>query len=231
MILNAIRMKQIAREGLYGRGRIVSVSPTGTSVNDAPVMKLDVLVTIDDAPPIRASAKRRMHGAEQLVVPRCPSSGIRSIRTTSCSKSERRQNPPSLDRSLDDLERELRRRSKEAAVAGGWRTEPASAMRRPLMTALSGRQKKHLRALAHHLEPLVQVGKEGVSEAVVQATRQALLDHELIKVRFPQVDREEREAMIETLERESGAALAGVMGRIAILYRRHPNKPKIQLPR
>ncbi len=99
------------------------------------------------------------------------------------------------------------------------------------MTALSGRQKRHLRALAHHLEPLVQVGKDGVSEAVVRATSQALTDHELIKVRLPQVERDEREAMIGTLERETGASLAGAMGRIAIFYRRHPNKPTIKLPR
>lgn len=99
------------------------------------------------------------------------------------------------------------------------------------MTALSGRQKRHLRALAHHLEPLVQVGKEGVSEAVVRAASQALTDHELIKVRLPQVERDERTQMTEALERETGAALAGTMGRVAILYRRHPEKPTIRLPR
>lgn len=96
---------------------------------------------------------------------------------------------------------------------------------------LNGRQKRHLRALAHHLEPLVQLGKEGVSESVIAATDQALTDHELIKVRLPQIDREERTEMAATLERETGAALAGVMGRVAIYYRRHPNKPKITLPR
>lgn len=96
---------------------------------------------------------------------------------------------------------------------------------------LSGRQKRHLRALAHHIDPLVQVGKEGVSEALVAATDRALTDHELVKVRLPQVEREERAEMASALERATGAALAGVTGRIAILYRRHPEKPKIQLPR
>ncbi len=77
---------------------------------------------------------------------------------------------------------------------------------------LSGRQKRHLRALAHHLEPVVQVGKEGVSAPVVTATDQALTDHELIKVRLPQVDRHERTVMAATLERETGASLAGTHG-------------------
>lgn len=99
------------------------------------------------------------------------------------------------------------------------------------MTSLNGRQKRHLRALAHHLDPLVQVGKEGVSEAVVRAASQALTDHELIKVRLPQVERDERTQMAESLERETGAALAGTAGRMAILYRRHPEKPTIKLPR
>ncbi len=97
--------------------------------------------------------------------------------------------------------------------------------------SLSGRQKRHLRALAHHLEPLVQVGKDGVSEAVVAATDQALTDHELVKVRLPQIEREERAEMADALVRETRAALAGTMGRVLILYRRHPEKPKIDLPR
>lgn len=96
---------------------------------------------------------------------------------------------------------------------------------------LNGRQKRHLRALAHHLHPLVAVGKEGVSPAVVAAADQALTDHELVKVRLPQTDREERGAMASALERETGAALAGVTGRIALYYRRHPSEPKITLPR
>lgn len=98
-------------------------------------------------------------------------------------------------------------------------------------TPLSGRQKRHLRALAHHLEPLVQVGKEGVTEAVIAATDHALTDHELVKVRLPQIDRDERAEMATTLERETRAAIAGTMGRVVLLYRRHPQKPVIQVPR
>ena len=100
-----------------------------------------------------------------------------------------------------------------------------------MSVTLTGRQKRHLRALAHHLEPLVQVGKEGVSDSVIAAADRALTDHELVKVRLPQIDRDERAEMAAALERETGAALAGVTGRIALFYRRHPQKPKIQLPR
>lgn len=77
----------------------------------------------------------------------------------------------------------------------------------------------------------MQVGKEGVSEAVVAATDQALVDHELVKVRLPQIDRDERADMAGQLERETGAIIAGTMGRVVLLYRRHPQRPTIALPR
>ncbi len=96
--------------------------------------------------------------------------------------------------------------------------------------SLSGRQKRHLRALAHDLEPVVRMGKEGLSPSVVEAVDRALTDHELIKVRLPQVERDERKGLAEELERSAGAQAAGLTGRMLILYRRHPNKPKLRLP-
>jgi len=96
---------------------------------------------------------------------------------------------------------------------------------------LRGTHKKYLRGLAHHLEPVVQMGKEGLSEGVVRAADVALTDHELIKVRLPQVDRTERKALAASLEERTGSDLAGLTGRVAILYRKHPDEPKIRLPR
>jgi len=96
---------------------------------------------------------------------------------------------------------------------------------------LGGTQKKYLRGLAHHLAPIVQLGKDGLSDGIVGATDQALTDHELIKVRLPQVDKSERKALAASLEQQTGSDLAGLTGRIAILYRRHPDEPRIVLPR
>ncbi|MCB9596785.1 MAG: ribosome assembly RNA-binding protein YhbY [Sandaracinaceae bacterium] len=96
--------------------------------------------------------------------------------------------------------------------------------------SLRGSQKRYLRGLAHHLQPIVQVGKAGITEALISATSRALLDHELIKVRLPQVDKAERAALAEVLEQRTSAQLAGLTGRIAILYRRHPDEPTIRLP-
>lgn len=96
---------------------------------------------------------------------------------------------------------------------------------------LTGKQLRHLRALAHHLDPVVMLGKEGATESVIAAVSQALTDHELIKVRLPQIEKAERHTLATALATGSPAHLVGELGRMAILYRRHPNKPQVTLPR
>jgi RNA-binding protein len=90
---------------------------------------------------------------------------------------------------------------------------------------LTAAQRRNLRALAHHLEPVVQVGHSGVTEGVVAATAEALLAHELIKVRLHEP--EDKHAMAEALASGADAALCGLVGHTAILYRPHPKKPKV----
>lgn len=85
---------------------------------------------------------------------------------------------------------------------------------------LSGKHKRALRGQAHRLSPVVRVGKHGLTDAVVAATREALEDHELIKVRIDD-DREEREATAAALSDSTGAAVVGIIGGVAILYRPH----------
>ena len=96
---------------------------------------------------------------------------------------------------------------------------------------LRGKEKRHLRGLAHHLEPLVQVGKEGVSDAVVDAVRAALDQHELIKIRVLESAPIDRDEAAEAIAGRCGADVAGTVGRVAILYKRHPKEPKIDLPK
>ena len=90
---------------------------------------------------------------------------------------------------------------------------------------LTGKQRKHLRGLAHGLEPLVHVGGSGVTDAVLHAVDGALLAHELIKVRLHEPD--DKRADAEALAVGTGAALCGLIGHVVILYRPHPEKPKI----
>lgn len=97
--------------------------------------------------------------------------------------------------------------------------------------ALSGKQRRFLRAEAHSLEPVVSVGKEGITHNLVAAVSEALLTHELIKVRVLENAPLERKEVAEALPPEVKAEFVGLIGRILILYKRHPNKPKLVLPR
>jgi len=108
---------------------------------------------------------------------------------------------------------------------------PPPAPAPPETRSLSGAQRRHLRGLAHPLAPVVQVGKHGVSVAVTDATDVALYDHELIKVRLPQVERDARREMADALVHATGAHEVGVTGRVLVLYRQNPDEPKIRLPR
>jgi RNA-binding protein len=100
-----------------------------------------------------------------------------------------------------------------------------------MSTALSNPQKRYLRGLAHDLKPIVQVGAKGVTPAVLAELDLALEQHELVKVRVAAGDRDEREVWIAALVEGSGAALAGRIGHVAILYRRSQDKPFVILPR
>jgi len=95
---------------------------------------------------------------------------------------------------------------------------------------LTPRQRQFLKSLAHPLAPVVRVGRNGVTPAVVEETKKSLLAHELIKVRFDAEDAEERKSQAEFLAEEADAQLAGRVGKVAMLYREREEKPKIKLP-
>lgn len=98
-------------------------------------------------------------------------------------------------------------------------------MKRP--PTLTGQQRRQLRALAHHLSPTVQVGAKGVTEELLGAVDQALNDHELIKVRVAEGAPVERKNT--GLADRVDAHEVGVVGRVVILYRRHPEEPRVPL--
>jgi RNA-binding protein len=99
----------------------------------------------------------------------------------------------------------------------------------PACPPLSGQQRRFLRALVQPRKALVQVGSGGISDAVIAAVEAALLDHELIKVRLLEPD--DKHAASEALAAASRAHLCGLVGHTVILYRAHPEKPRIVLPK
>jgi RNA-binding protein len=96
---------------------------------------------------------------------------------------------------------------------------------------LTGKLRRHLRALGHHLDPVVQVGHEGVSEAVVRQADQQLESHELIKVKIGESSPQGRHQAAELLAERTQARVAQVLGRTALLYRPRKDKPEIVLPK
>ena len=95
---------------------------------------------------------------------------------------------------------------------------------------MNGKDRRYLRGLAHALNPVVIIGQRGITDAVVRQVDGALTDHELIKVRLGGECPSGRDEAATMLVERTGAALAGQIGRVLILYRRHPEKPRIALP-
>jgi len=84
-------------------------------------------------------------------------------------------------------------------------------------------ERLRLRARAHHLNPVVLLGAAGLTEAVFKEADRALAAHELIKVRIPGDDRDEREATCTQLADRLGAACVQVIGKLLVLYRPRPD--------
>jgi RNA-binding protein len=95
---------------------------------------------------------------------------------------------------------------------------------------LSEKQRRHLKGLAHPLKPVILMGNSGLTDAVVAETQRALHDHELIKVRLPGQDREQRDAALAALAERTQSIMVTRIGHVAVLYRAHPKLPRIVLP-
>jgi RNA-binding protein len=95
---------------------------------------------------------------------------------------------------------------------------------------LTGKQTRHLRALGHHLEPIVQVGKNGITEAVIVQLAEAIDHHELVKVRLLAECPVDRAEAGEELAGATGAELAQTLGRTLLFWKRNPQKAKVELP-
>jgi RNA-binding protein len=95
---------------------------------------------------------------------------------------------------------------------------------------LTGAQRRYLRALGQRLTVTLQVGHDGVSNAVVQQADALLEARELVKIRVGDNAPEDRHVTAEALAARTRAHVAQVIGRTALLYRRRAEEPAIVLP-
>jgi RNA-binding protein len=92
----------------------------------------------------------------------------------------------------------------------------------------SGELRRRLRGLAHPLDPVVQVGKEGVTNAVVRQVTGALFAHELIKIKIGSECPLTRFEVADRLGAEPGVNVVQILGRVIVLYKRHPQEPRYE---
>lgn len=101
---------------------------------------------------------------------------------------------------------------------------------RMLKNSLTGKQKRFLRSEGMKLEPVVMIGKDAVTPAVVQSAREVLRKRELIKVRVQNNCEELPEDAITMLAERCDANLVEIKGKTGLLFQRNFDKPKIELP-
>lgn len=95
---------------------------------------------------------------------------------------------------------------------------------------LIGKQKRYLRSMGNGMDPILQVGKGGITETVVKQTDEVLEARELIKCRVLQNCLEEPKTLADELAEQVQAELVQVIGRNFLLFRPSKNKPVIVLP-
>lgn len=101
-------------------------------------------------------------------------------------------------------------------------TEPASTLR--------GKQRRYLRGLGVNMQPLVFVGKQGITDAVVTELENVVKMRELVKVRLLDTVGGERKDVARELATRTHCELVQVLGRTVLLYRRNEEKPVLELP-
>ncbi len=92
---------------------------------------------------------------------------------------------------------------------------------------LTNEHKKLLKGMAHHLDPVITVGDKGLSDSLLEEAEKTIAHHELIKVKIAEGDREERETIINELVTALDAQLITKIGRMAIIFKRNHEAPKI----
>jgi RNA-binding protein len=94
---------------------------------------------------------------------------------------------------------------------------------------LTSRQTSQLRSLAQRLDPILHLGKAGVTDAFVASVDQALNDHELIKIKFTTF-KDTKKLLAGEIATRTNSELVHIVGHVAVLYRMQPDPAKRRVP-
>ena len=95
---------------------------------------------------------------------------------------------------------------------------------------MTGKQKRHLRAMAHNLKPVVNLGKNGLSPETKNEIDAQLLEHELIKLKVLDSCPISKKECADSLKHENSLEVVQIIGKTLTLYCPHPEEPKLELP-
>ena len=99
------------------------------------------------------------------------------------------------------------------------------------MNNLSSSERKYLRSQAHHLEPVVLIGKNGIKDGTIELINRVLEARELIKIKFREF-KDEKLSWSEKIAELTNSQVVGVIGHTVIIFRQNPdsNKRQIHIP-
>ncbi|WP_028588712.1 ribosome assembly RNA-binding protein YhbY [Paenibacillus massiliensis] len=95
---------------------------------------------------------------------------------------------------------------------------------------LTGKQKRYLRSMAHHLDPIFQVGKGGTNEHLFRHINDAIEKRELMKISILNNCLDDKQDIAQELVEGTGAELVQIIGGTIILYKESRDHKEIQLP-
>ncbi|MBN1683571.1 ribosome assembly RNA-binding protein YhbY [Candidatus Bathyarchaeota archaeon] len=90
---------------------------------------------------------------------------------------------------------------------------------------LTSKQRQNLKSLAHSLDPVIRIGKNGLTEQSLVTIEKALADHQLIKIKFLDF-KDEKNNFIKSIEERTDAVLIEVIGNVVILFKENPDSEK-----
>lgn len=94
-----------------------------------------------------------------------------------------------------------------------------------MIKEIKSSDRKKLRGLAHHIKPIVQLGRNGLTDQLIQAVNTALNDHELIKLKFMDF-KSSKQVLSEEISKKSQSQVVGMVGNSVIFYKPNPNEEK-----
>ena len=96
------------------------------------------------------------------------------------------------------------------------------------MNNLSSSQRSYLRSQAHHLEPVVLIGKHGITDGTIESIDRVLETRELIKIKFREF-KDEKLSLSEKITELTNSQVVGIIGHTVIIFRQNPDSDKRQI--